>query len=251
MKRCGALLALAVVAGIVILGPATPAHAVLQMKVFVNGAQVNGTFTDNGIGDTNAAIGQMDITTAVNALITQFQFTTLGASSNSTVIGAITGLLTQTANVQTTPGFNAGGTLDIQATDTGYTNPASPSILTSTAAITTGNAAGVTRTFESWYNPPPPAPFGMVFPAPLITQTPGSTDSLSDTTMASIPPPLRGTPFGLTNETFFNVPAGNNHNVQTTGTTIVSTPEPATIVMALAGLPLLAVRAWRKRRALP
>jgi len=248
MKRCGALLALAIVAGIVILGPATPAHALLEMKVFVNGGQVNGTFMDNGAGDTNAAIGQMDITAAVNALVTQFHFTLLGASSTNVPVGATNALLTQTANVQTITGFSAGGTLDIQSTDTGYMLPPNPGTMTSTAAITTGNAAGVTRTFEIWYNPSN-APFAMDIPAPLITQTPGANDSLSSTTSTSLP---GITPFGLTNETSFNVPSGIGHNIQTTGTTaITSVPEPATIAMALAGLPLLAIHAWRKRRALP
>lgn len=249
MKRCGVLLGLAVVAGIVILGPATPANATLEMKVFVNGVQVNGTFVDNGAGDTNGAIGQMDITAAVNALVTQFHFTLLGASSTNVPVGATNALLTQTANVQTIAGLSAGGTLDIQATDTGYVLPPQPGGMTSTAAITTGNAPGVTRTFESWYNPTN-LPFAMDIPAPLITQTPGANQSLSDTTTTSLP--ISVIPFGLTNETFFNVPSGVGHNIQSTGsTTINALPEPATIAMALAGLPLLAIHAWRKRRALP
>jgi len=237
--------------GAIVLAPAAPARATLMLSLYQNAILI-GTFTDNMAGDSDPTIGSLNVAGAVNTLgTTGFHFTALGATSTNVPVNPTDANLTQTINATANNSATGGGTLDLIVTDTSFPLPTNPQTMVSSASTTFTQGLGVgPRLFQSWFNPSN-LPFAMDIPATLIVQPTLGTGSLSDTNFTPIPPFF---PFGLTNETIVSLVRSTstiNRNIQTLGTTIIvgrAVPEPATIAMVIAGLPLVGFSLWRSRR---
>lgn len=246
------LLSIALLAGVATLASAGQARAVLQLSLFENGVYL-ATFVDQGFGDINTDLGVLNVDTDVfvNPIITVADLTNLGATSNATT-GTGPGQLGQNGDVNVL----TDGTLDFVANDTEYLLPPSPTLMLSTASVSWTNGGGDTRTFDSYFDPANgeydpttggvPVPAGI--PAPTITQLiAGIAGSDSDTTSVGVP---SVTPFALSNWTSLSFSAGVDKTIAFGGKTIVlGVPEPGTMALLLGGLPLVAVGAWRRRRA--
>jgi len=236
-----------------VLFGASSAEAAFKLRISTNGG---GTFPtvieDNQAGDTNSAVG-----------IIQAAFTLPGGgsvnftlNSNRTQNGPF-GRLSQTE-------LAVGGSSDIDfgssvfvidVTDTSYTAPTGPSQLTSEASGTglSGlNASRANVTFQSWADDAN-AEFGMgAFTGgpqgPFVNTNFGGPNP-PDTVLSfgSVNPPFSLTSRFIVTNAF--IPQGGS--LQLTGTATLApaaVPEPATIVMLLAGLPALGVfsRRWRR-----
>ena len=227
----------------------SPARATLQLKLFDNGVLITGAaIMDNGPGDADLTIGSIDAAAVINGLITNFHFTSLGATSTNVPVGATDANLTQSIQVTSTVG--GGGTIVLQVTDTSFPLPTHPVMMISTASGSSTAVTSLTQGFNSWFNPTN-APFAMDIPAPPISLSYTGTVSHSDTTTTAIPDL---TPFGLTNEMTFTLEAstaGITRKMQTSGSTIIegaAVPEPATVIGVVSALPLLAFGVWRRRK---
>jgi PEP-CTERM motif len=252
------LLSTAALAGAVLLGTASPARATLQLRISTdNGATFSTMITDNGPGDTNPAVGGIGATFALpgggNVMFT--------VSSNQPIPVNFSQIRqVELAMAGSTDVSFPGQTFIIDVTDTNFNRPSGLSTLTSETSSTGFQGTHPSQasvTFQSWadnnniaFGGTPQNPSAGAF-------TPGPQVEPSNTNFGGPNPPdtvsinsLATPPLSLTNRfTVSNVfiPAGGS--LQLTGTaTLAAVPEPATLVSALIGLPMLGAF-WRRRRA--
>jgi len=258
------LLSIALLAGVATLATAGRASALLQLSIFENGA-FKGTAVDNTVGDTNLTLGQLNVDGAFIAGLglTTANISSLGASTNSTnsdFPGTTDGQLSQAGSITVL----TAGTLDIIANDTDYVVPPTQTLMSSVASTSGTNTTGSdTRTFQSYFDPSntvyaPPAvipPTGLIgVPSTLITHflapVPPSPNQGGYATTVVDPVSNSGT-YALSNWTFLSYsPGAGVKTIGWTGQTIITgVPEPTTVALILGGLPLIAVGAWRRRRA--
>jgi len=181
-----------------------------------------------------------------------YTFTSLSGASNSpgstTNVG---GFITDSGNVSFSPGN--GGTLTIVVQESGFTAPTSGmgNFLSSNATATfTGATTASTQTYLSQFQDNAAANVL----APLITQTATTSNAQSATTTAPLPSSYV-IPYTLTATTTIALGAattGSPANDVFTGTTsVLSVPEPASLIMMVTGmpLPLVVMGLLRRRRA--
>jgi len=218
---------------------APDARAELQIQISVNGGAFQNfsggsgttvnpaTITINGVnfsisGSTNQPLGTMP------SQISQSNLVINGGASGATFSSIV-----------------------IQVTSTGFTVPTGNNLQFS-SSLSGSYGAGVSsasnQTFQSFVNLAN-ALFGtgqtggaQNFGLPSVSGTTALANTLNSLVNVS------ATPFSMTNTfTLSNISIGSGAQLQLTGTTTLSSvPEPATIISALVGLPILG--AWRLRR---
>jgi len=218
------------------------------------------TITDGGALDQDIAnVGVIQVnTTLLNALLTNYQFTLLGANSNSPG-NAVTGTLTQNGTAQLVLGGT--GSITVLASDIDYNSPpAGPGTFhTSATAEFTAATNGNTNTFQGWFNPNPLLPGGMTPPgSPLTTFTaanqPASDPHGGPAGVTNSPITLVN-PYGLTNQSVITLTGGTAGALAqdrfggTVGTFSTAIPEPASMALMLGALPVLVFGFMRRRRA--
>jgi hypothetical protein len=138
----------------------------------------------------------------------------------------------------------SGGILTLTLTDNSMVTPSYNILgLTSTESVSVNSGPG-TITFQSFLGTTPNQ-----FATPLLSI--GQTSSLTPTTTLvststsgfTVP----ASTYSLTSVSTFNFGTGQSTEAFT-GYSVVSTPEPATLVMTLSGLPVVGFFAWRHRR---
>jgi hypothetical protein len=212
---------------------------------------------DNGALDTDPTVGVINVllqgNSGLNLLLNQYQFTQLGANSNSPG-GGNTGFVTQTGVAQLLVGGT--GSVTVLASDVDYNvPPAGPGTLhTSSTAEFTNATNGNTNGFRGWFNPSNTLGNKEV-PSGAISFN-ASGQPAADPHMSQND---RGItlvhPYGLTNETVITLTGGSagalaqdrfGGTVQTFSAPI---PEPASMALMLGALPVLVFGLMRRRRA--
>lgn len=212
--------------------------------------------TDNGALDTDPTIGVINAnTTLLNLSLVNYQFTSAGLGANSNSPGtAVVGSLVQNGSVQLLIGGT--GSITIVATDVDFSLPApGPGILHSSDSANFANgAAGDTQGFRSWYNPSNGLAATDV-PSPSIGLVSTGFLGNSHSADAATTPITLVNPFGLTNSTTITLTGGTPgalSQVGWTGTTQVTAavvPEPASLALLLAAVPVTLFGAMRRGRA--
>ena len=169
------------------------------------------TILDNGALDTDPTIGVINVDTSeasgINLLLVNYQFTQLGANSNSPGSSA-TGIVTQTGVAQLLPGGT--GSVTVLASDGDYSLPNIPlGTMHSTASNTYFNAtAGDTSRFQSWFNPSNGLG-GKEVASPLVTLTSSAANPNSQSADAAPTPVTLTTPYALTNQMVITLTGGD------------------------------------------
>jgi len=231
----------------------------LEIIISESGGAVIPPITDNGALDTDPTIGVINVDTApgsgINALLSNYQFTQLGANSNSPG-GGNTGFLTQTGVAQLLVGGT--GSITVIASDIDYgVPPAGPGNLhISSTAEFTNASNGNTNGFQGWFNPNPVSPGGKTPPgSPVTTFTAGGQPS-ADPHMGQTNTPITlVNPYGLTSQSTITLTGGSAGALAQDrfgGTVQAFTapiPEPASMALMLGALPVLVFGLMRRRRA--
>jgi hypothetical protein len=212
--------------------------------------------TDNGALDTDPAIGVINANaTLLNLFLVNYQFTALGAQSNSP--GSLTvGTISQDGTVQLLLGGT--GSIFILASDVDYALPGGSSrTLLSSASDTYTNAnKGNSQEFTSWFNASNTLG-AKELSSPTVTLA--SSSSIVPNSHSGDAAPTGATlstPYGLTDQMVISLSGGALGalaQVQFAGSTAVTdaaVPEPASIALLGIGMTaLLAFRRHFKKRA--
>jgi len=211
--------------------------------------------TDNGALDTDPTVGVISVNnTLLNLSLVNYMFVNaLGANSNSPGTSAV-GSLSQNGTAQLLTGGT--GSITILVSDVDYSLPnIPPGTMHSSASSTYTNAtAGNTNTFQSWFNGSNTLA-AKETPSPIVTLTSSAANPNSQAGDAAPTPVTLVTPYGLTNQTVITLTGGSPGALaqdQFTGsTTIVSSavPEPASMALMLAALPVWIFGVMRRRKA--
>lgn len=206
---------------------------------------------DNGPFDTNPAPGVIDVNSAaLNPLLVSYQFTSLGASSNSPGVSSLASL-SQNGLVQLMPGGT--GSIHVETSDIDFALPTGAHTLSGSSSATfTSAPAGNSQVFDSWFNPS--NTLGATDQAgPAVSLT--STGLLPNSSAANAPGIAVGSavPFGLTNSIDISLTGGVPGAMaqdQFAGTTALTqaVPEPASLGVILGTLALLSTRSRRRTR---
>jgi hypothetical protein len=234
---------------------AQPARAAFIVNVAESGGPTI-SIIDNGPLDTDSVTpGVINVNTAaLNSILTNYSFTTLGVSSNRlTGTPSAPAFLTQTGSVGRLPTAGS-SSVTITAYDTDFLFPSSnPKQMTTAASDTFAfTSAGSSRTFQSFFDPTNSDPPGAGISSPLLAFVPPVGVGPFGTSNPGVTTPL-GTqpiPFGISNTTVVTLTPGSlgvNPSDQFTGsTTITAVPEPVSGLLLLVGAGGLAMR--RRRR---
>lgn len=250
-------LSFAVAVGLAMVAGGSSAKADFLQVFVLEGDTVAFNAIDNVFGDTNPAVGAITVDVdALNLALTNYQFRTLGASSNATTGTPFSGQqaqLFQEGNVFRSTGGPA-DTLTVVATDTGFTFPTgSPKQLgTLFLPSFTGAGTGSVQTLQSFLDEadtelaepltlPPPGAAGdlLTYSSTGLAQNGANlfTSTFVDTDATS---------YALSSVATIDLTSGTGQF--TASTTVV--PEPATMTLMALGLPALGlVLARRKARA--
>lgn len=239
-------LVLSAVVGFSLLGAPRDAHATLQLFASVGGTTFQAI--DNVLNDINPAIGQLALAPNLNVggLNVQGSFHTSSRAGGNNLItsGSSTVINTTGAPI----------TADVVVGDNNFIGPATT--VTTTGSGTWTNANGSTILLQ-WYDDP-----GNAQPADSVGDAPGNVvDTFSDTAVGALDSfSHNGGPFAVNDPANFSMTLrftftlvgggqltsrGQSELKPTVGGVI---PEPSTMVMAIAGLPLVGLVAWRRRR---
>jgi len=241
MSKFQSFLAAALLAGVGLVGMASPASASIQIQIFEDGNAVpiydSGVQAGNSYELTVGTYGDLIIGTKGS----------VSAVSNSPG-GSIAEL--DLDNIRFGTGTSVSGhTFKIVASSDGFTNPVSPPnvVIKSTSSLVVAPLSPtVTAAFTSSVGT------GLfdtsIQSAPTITLSAGASQSKAgDSTSGQFA--LNGT-YALTITDIITFGAGGGVVTLTGGSNSVqSVPEPSTVVAALTGLPLLGLGLWRRRRA--
>jgi len=241
------LSALAALAGLMIVGTASPARADLELQITIDGnvfapfTGPSGTFVTNGITTFNG------VTVVVSS-----------AASNSP--GDPTSANTTGATNKITVANNAAHTVVINYGDTGFNSPTAPPALTMTSqlggSVDTKLAAGSSITFQSYADPAnrqnsTPGTFttGLQNTYKQGNVTAAGSFALTDATPLTIS--TLASPYSMTSVTSVSIAAGSSGAVFnfSSSSQLTPTPEPSTIALAFAGLPALGLVWARRKRA--
>lgn len=216
---------------------------------------------DNTILDLDPTIGVINVDTSpatgINLLLTNYAFSQLGATSNSP--GNTTSAdLMQTGQVSlnaAVPGAGGGtGSITILASDNQYSQPVGNGSLSSSGSATFTHATnGDSNAFQSWFNPSNSLGTKEV-PSPVlnfVSSSPPDPNSHS----GDAPATLLGNvvaQYGLTNQTTITLSGGGPPSDQFTGSTTLTAnaiPEPTSMALMLAALPVWIFGVMRRRKA--
>jgi len=227
--------AIAILAGLMILGTSAPARATMQLQLQSNAMTL--TITDGGAGDLNPIAGAI---TFVGAFDTWTLNVTTGLSKP--FIGSSAQPQMDVNSVDATSGA---GALTIMLTDQNF-SLAAPATLVQDVGGTL--SAGMTGTFSAFIDPANGL-FGSGGSAytttlPTFTNPPAAFSGSSST---ALPSTLAG-PYSLTlKEVITSGAAGGVASFDHAGH-IDAAPEPATMSMIFMGLPVVGFMARRARR---
>jgi len=216
----------------------------------VDDGPLDSNTTDPGVITVN--------TSGLNALLVDFNFSSLGATSNrltGTPFSNDAASLSVTGNATRS---TLAGTQNITVTgfDTDYTFPTNDPKTMTTAATDTFRftTAGDSRTFQSFFDPTNATPPGPGIPSPLLVFVPPVGVGPFGTSNPGVTTPLgaQPTPFGISNTTVITLgPSTSAQTVQsdqfTGATTITAVPEPASVCLVVLGLGFVAARRLRSR----
>jgi len=204
--------------------------------------------------DTSPLPGVINVdTTLLNLFLVNYQFSDLGALSNSP--GGAIASLSQTGTAELVFGAPP-GSVSVVATDIDWSSPSGgvATLSSSTSNTFTHGDAGNTQTFQSWYNPSNTLA-AMEVPSSLLllTSTGAAPNSHADDSPDTLAPSVK--PFGLTNELIITLSGGTStaqSKDQFTGSTTLITsgavPEPASLALMAIGLPLTVIGIRYRRR---
>jgi MYXO-CTERM domain-containing protein len=226
----------AAVAVAVALGAPRPAHAYIEIDYSIdNGGRTFGassntgfvTFSGSGLGgffDVLFTIGTTNTPGGQQALITQ---------SNNSVSTDYTDV-------------NTSHTLHIYVSSTGFTQPQSPPPTSlGNASSITENGGSTTVVFSS-YADATNTLFGTSGSSTSVTYSVSGQAGKGDQSSTLFSP--NGATYSLTNIGDFTMTGGTSLTVVSGNTTVTPTPAPAGAVLALAGLPVLGIGGWLRRR---
>lgn len=174
-----------------------------------------------------------------------FTVNQLGASSNSPGTPTLSKELSSTVDL--TNNSSASHTLTIMVTDVGFTAPNNgfPIVYRSNFSPTVAvGGTGQTGTFQGYVDPNN-APFGTTTtsgPQPLDLSSVGAFSSSATGSFTN-----SGGTYSVSSKTTL-VFAGNGDINYSTSIILSPTPEPGTMAMAVAGLPLVGLVTWLRRR---
>jgi hypothetical protein len=261
------------------LGVSRDSHAqgTLRLESFLDGSSTPLTFSSdqnsvpapagtlNVVPDNNPTLGQLGngtTSTPIVIPVTGGNISVFASLSTSTAqpAGTTPAELTS-SSVHVQNNSSVAHTIDLRITDIGFTVPSgNPIVFTNVASgsidpingnTSVGGAAATVKAFADAGN----APFGMTF-ASLPTQSFGPAAAGSPLFSYNVPSTNSANfnhsgPYSQTLEVIFTLPP----NTELTGrqdvqiaTGPAAVPEPAPIVLALAGLPALAIGYLRSRR---
>lgn len=240
-----------------LVGPA-PAEATLQLRLVASSGTTS--FTRDFVDSSNSGSISFNrtIDSGANGTHTSgsvtFSVQGLSTTSNSPGTDGIGGLpggnlFTSFTNVSST----GAGTLMIEVTDNDYTSPVSASynnLVSSIAPNSSGStASNVSFSYQSYADGANGNPFATPVTAPA-----GVSTNLQGPYIGAVPsnvtsrafPPYGSNGFALLGIITLNFTAAGSVSFNTT--TAVTAPEPATLAMALAGLPVACLMRRRQRR---
>jgi hypothetical protein len=211
--------------------------------------------TDNGGLDTDPTVGVINVnTTLLNLSLVNYDFTVLGANSNSPGTSA-NGLVSQSGTAQLLPGGT--GSITTLASDVDYSLPNIPpgSMKSSASSTFTNATSGNIDTFQSWFNGSNTLA-AKETPSPIVTLFSTADNPNSQSGNAAPTPISLNTPYGLTNENVITLtggaPGAQAQDQYTGSTTTVMTsavPEPTSMALMLATLPVWIFGVMRRRKA--
>lgn len=211
--------------------------------------------TDNGGLDTDPTVGVINVnTTLLNLSLVNYQFTVLGSNSNSPGTEA-NGFLSQSGTAQLLLGGT--GSITVLASDVDYSHPSiPPGSMASSASNTFTNAtSGNTNTFQSWFNGSNTLA-AKETPSPIVTLTSTAVNPNSQSGDAAPTPVSLNIPYGLTNEKVITLTGGSLGALaqdQYSGSTTIKgsavIPEPSSMALMLAALPVWIFGVMRRRKA--
>jgi len=237
-----------------LIGMWSPQASAGTLEMIVSSGATTFDVLDNGPLDTNPAVNQIQAL-ATGLVFPDFNIVGLNASTNNPGAANPAGaVLTVGGEVQRSTGGGA-ATLSVVVTDTDYTIPLGSQLTLNSSNSATFSAvpAGGTSAFTSWFNPSN-TPGAMDVPSPTGTLTSTSTNVNGSSNTAAPTPVGSSNPYGLTNETVITVGGATGAGIPDVvfgGSTQVlnAVPEPASLSLLAAGLPL-AIWGWIKRRRL-
>jgi hypothetical protein len=210
--------------------------------------------TDNGGLDTDPTIGVINVnSTLLNLSLVNYQFTGLGAQSNSP--GATTSsTLSESGTAQLLLGGT--GSVTVLATDVDYSLPggSTRTLLSSASNTYTNASAGDSQAFTSWFNGSNTMA-GKELPSPTVTLV-SSSSILPNSHGGDAAPtgvPLT-TPYGLTDQITLSLSGGGLGALaqdQFSGSTVITdaaVPEPASLILMVTAIPVTALRVMRHRK---
>jgi hypothetical protein len=242
MKRHRAVILGLGLAALIGLSAPEARAATLTMNIIYAGS----TFSFTGTADSvNPALATINSDLAGSG----YSFSGLGGSSNNSFT-TTSAFVSQAYDLSFTPG-GAGGALQIQTTESGFTAPAASISNTLTAsqgatftsATTISNSANV-GLFADGGGPFSASP-GTLFGTTSQAQSSNATTGI----------PTYSIPFALTSTATINLNAASGaplgNLVGTSTVTITAIPEPASVILMLTGmpLPLVLLGLLRRRRA--